>query len=138
VKATLVASLARDLGDPLGRCRVHQPVHLAALRYVPVLAKLARQVAARGAERQHARSRMKMVQRVLLDRIDAEARVAPVGRERHRVADALAHKAHAALPVVQPAIARTQVALDASVVEPVPPPPRVWAHRCRSSNAIAP
>jgi hypothetical protein len=114
----------RRLGDPLGRRRVHQAVHLAALRDVPVLAELARQVAAGGAEAEHSAAREEVVERLLLDRVDAEARAASVGGEHHRVADALAHEAHAALALVQPAVARTQVALDAAIVEPVPPAAR--------------
>jgi len=38
-----------------------------------------------------------MVERFLLDRVDAEARRAAVGGEYHLVADALAHEARAAL-----------------------------------------
>ena len=62
-----------------------------------------------------------MVERLLLDRVDAEAGRAAVGREHDRVAFALAHEARAALALVQPAVARAQVALDAAVGKPVPP-----------------
>ena len=79
-----------------------------------------------------------MVQRLLLDRVDAEARAAPVSREHHRVADALTHEAHAALAFVQPAVARAQVALNAPVVEPMPPAPGIPVHQCSASNANAP
>src|SRR5690606_37723676 len=88
---------------------------------VPVLAELARQVAARGPEGQDARARVEMIQRLLLDRIDAEPRAAPVGGQHDRVALTRANEAQSALPVVQPAVARAQVALDAAVVERVPP-----------------
>ena len=73
-----------------------------------------------------------MIERLLLDRIDAEARRAAVGGEHHRVAVALAHEAGAALALVQPAVARTQVALDAPVVEPVPPAAGMVAHALAS------
>ena len=66
-----------------------------------------------------------MVEGLFLDRIDAEARRAPVGREHHRVAHARAHEAGAALALVQAAVARTEVALDAPVVEAMPPAARV-------------
>src|SRR5437016_7507707 len=69
-----------------------------------------------------------MIERLLFDRIDAEARRASVGREHHRVAFALAHEARAALALVQAAVARTQVALDAAVVEPMPPAAGMIAH----------
>ena len=73
-----------------------------------------------------------MVERLLLDRVDAEARRAAVGRQHHRVAFALAHEARAALALVQAAVARAQVALDATVVESVPPAAGEVAHRCCS------
>ena len=51
-----------------------------------------------------------------------------------------AHEAQSALALVQPAVSRTQVALDAAVLEPVPPARglRVRAHCAGSSNTIAP
>ena len=73
----------------------------------------------------HAAAGEEVVERLLLDRVDAKARAAPVGGEHHRVADPLAHEAHAALALVQPAVARAQVALDATVVERVPPARRI-------------
>ena len=74
VNATLRAARPlRRACDRLGRRLVHQRVHLARLRDVPVLAELAREVAARGAERQHARAGIEVIERLLLDRIDAEA-----------------------------------------------------------------
>mgnify|MGYP003551174403 CR=1 FL=1 len=51
------------------------------------------------------------------------------GLAPHRVADAGAHEARAALVLVQPAVARAQIALDATVVESVPPAAREVAHR---------
>src|SRR5439155_23714963 len=97
--------------------------------------ELAGQVAAGGAEGEHAGARIELVQRLLLDRVDAEAGAAAVGGEHHRVALALAHEAHAALAVVQLAVARAQVALDAAVVELVPPAARIGhRHAFCSSN----
>jgi len=54
------------------RCEIRERVHLARLAHVPVLAELAGEVAARRAEREHCRTRQEMVQRLLLDRVDAE------------------------------------------------------------------
>ena len=78
-----------------------QPVHLARLGDVPVLAELAGQVAAGGAEREHAGARVEVVERLLLDRVDAEARAAAVGGQHHASPTALAHEAQAALALVQ-------------------------------------
>ena len=116
-------------GDRLGRRGIHQRVHLARLRDVPVLAELAGEVAAGRAERKDRRAGIEMIERLLLDRIDAEARRAAVGGQHHRIRFALAHEAHAALALVQPAVARAQVALDAAIVEAVPPAAREVAHR---------
>src|SRR5262249_39763463 len=95
--------------------------HLARLGDVPVLAELAGKVAAGGAEGKDARARIELVERLFLHRIDAEARGAAVGREHHAVVLAHAHEAHAALALVQPAVARAGVALDAAVGKAMPP-----------------
>ena len=130
----LAAELQRRLRDHLRRRLVHQPVHLLRLRDVPVLAELAREVAARGAERQHARARIELVERLFLDRVDAESGRAAVGGEQHPAALHLAHEAQAALPLVQPAVARAQVALDAAVRQRVPPAAGDSCSRERASS----
>ena len=58
---------------------------------------------------------VELVERLLLDGVDAEAARAAVGREHHLVALALADEAEAALAVLEPAVARAEVALDAAV-----------------------
>src|SRR5262249_40316254 len=90
-------------------------------RDVPILTKSAMKIAPRRAERKHRAARQEMIQRLLLDGIDAEARRASIGREHHRIAHARAHEAGAALALVQLAVARAQVALDAAIIERVPP-----------------
>jgi hypothetical protein len=60
---------------------------------------------------------------LLLDRVDEETRGAAVGGQDHGVALALAHEAEAALAVAQRAVARTDVALDAIVVDGMPESP---------------
>src|SRR5690606_10115656 len=100
---------------------VLQAVHLARLGDVPVLAELAGEVAAGGAEGKDARAGVEMVERLLLDRVDAEAGGAPVGGEHHPARLVLAHEAEPALPLVQLAVARTEVALHAPVGQRVPP-----------------
>src|SRR5262249_10308467 len=72
-------------------------------------------------KRQHRGARVEMVERLLLDGIDAEPRRPAVGRQDHRIVLALAHEAGAALALVQLAFARAQVALDAAIRESLPP-----------------
>jgi hypothetical protein len=122
------AALGGDAGDLLGRGLVHQAVHVLRLGDVPVLAELAGEVAAGGAEGKDAAAGEEVVERLLLDGVDAEAGAAPVGGEHDAVAGALAHEAGAALAVAQLAVARAEVALDAAVVEDVPPAAGVMLH----------
>ena len=53
---------------------IGKAVEVARLGDVPVLAELAGEIAARRAERQDGSARKKMVERLLFDRIDTEAR----------------------------------------------------------------
>ena len=69
----LAAQVFGDLGDLFRAGRFHQPVHVLRFRDIPVLAELAGQVAAGGAEREHGTAGVEMVERFLLDRVDAEA-----------------------------------------------------------------
>jgi hypothetical protein len=78
-----------------------------------------------------------MIERLLLDRIDAEARRAPVGREHHRVAHARANEACAALTLVQLAVAGAEIALHAAIVEAMPPAARIERAFNRHGNALA-
>src|SRR6185295_14646848 len=118
----LAAELQRRGGDGRRRGLVLQAVHLLRLGDVPVLAELARQVAAGGAEGKDARAGIELVERLLLHRVDAEPRGAAVGGEVHLAAFHLAHETETALAFVQLAVARAQVALDATVRKRVPPP----------------
>ena len=61
-----------------------------------------------------------MVERLLLDRVDAEAAGAAVREELDAAVFAAAHETQAALAFVQLARARTHVALHAAIVERVP------------------
>src|SRR5262249_42348568 len=117
--ARTVEGLGR-LGDRLGRRRVRERVDLARLRDVPVLTEAARQVAPGGPEREHRASRQEVIERLLLDRVDAEAARAPVAREHDLAVLAGADEAEAALALPQLAGARADVALDPAVVEAVP------------------
>ncbi len=117
----LAAGTLSCVSDLVGPREVHQPVHVARLGNVPVLAELARQVAAGGAEGQHARAGKKMVQRLFFDRIEAESRRSAIGGEYHAVVETLAHETGAALAFMQPAVAWTQIALQPAVPEHMPP-----------------
>src|SRR5678816_786463 len=61
-----------------------------------------------------------MVERLFLDRVDAEAAGAAVGIKPDLAVFDTTYEAQAALPVVHPAGARTHVALHATIVELVP------------------
>src|SRR5262249_17748628 len=99
---------------------VGERVDLARLADVPILAKLASQIASGRPERQHRRPGQEVVQRLLLDGVDAEATGAAVGGQHDLIVLAGADEAEAALPLVQLAVTRAQVALDAAVVGAVP------------------
>src|SRR5207302_7365645 len=95
-------------------------VHLARFRHVPVLAEPAAEVAPGRSEREHRRTREEVIERLLLDRIDAEPARPSVSRQDDLVLLPRPDETEAALPFVQRAVARADVALDASVVERVP------------------
>ena len=103
----------------LRRRTIRQRIHLARLAHVPVLTELAGEIAARRAERKHRGAGQEMIQRFLLDRIDAEAARAAVGVEPDLAALHASHEAQTALTLMHLAGARTHVALDAAVVERV-------------------
>ncbi len=104
------------VGDHPRAGGVHQAVHVLRLGDVPVLAELAGQVAAGGAEGEDAAAGVEMVERLLFDGVDAEAGRAAVGGEFHLAAiDHLAHEAGTALAFVQLAVARAEVALHTAV-----------------------
>ena len=115
------AMLVRRVGDGLRAGRIHQAIHVLRLGNVPVLAELAGQVTASGAEGQDAAARIKMVERLFLDRIDAKAGRAAIGGQLHGAIDHLADETGAALAFVQLAVARAKVALHTAIGQGVPP-----------------
>ena len=92
---------------------------------LPVLAVLARQVAARGPEGQDRRSGQHVRQGLLLDGIQDEAGGPSVGGQHDGVPDTGAHEAESALAVAQGAPAGAQLAPQPSVRHGPPPPGRV-------------
>src|SRR5690606_23871745 len=92
---------------------------------VPVLAEPAPEVAPRRSERQDARAGQEVIERLFLDGIDAKARRAAVAGQDHLAVEVLAHEAKSPLARLEVAVARAQVALNASVLARVPPAPGV-------------
>src|SRR5262245_49952550 len=109
-------------GQVRGRGPVGECIGLPRLGDIPVLAELAREVAACGAERQHRRARQEVVQRLLLDRVDAEPTGSAIAGEHDLVVGAGTDETEAALSLTESACARAYVALDPAVDEPVPVP----------------
>ena len=68
------------------------------------------------------RAGQEVVERLLLDRVDAESAGAAVGGEHHLVVDPAPDEAQATLTLAQPAGARADVALHPAVLERVPVP----------------
>lgn len=63
-----------------------------------------------------------MVERFLFNWINAVTAGASIGRENNPRAFTGAHKAQSTLAVMQPAVARTEIALDAPILDFVPIP----------------
>ena len=61
-----------------------------------------------------------MVQRLFLDRVNAEARGTAIGGEQDCVTTPRTHEAQPALAVVELAVSGAEVALDAAVGKPLP------------------
>src|SRR5206468_9305245 len=87
--------------DLLWRRSIGELVPLARFGDVPVLTKPAAKVASGRAEGKHARAWKKMVQRLLLNRIDAEPAAATVRGQHDSIAHALPNETESALSVVQ-------------------------------------
>ena len=116
------AMLLRCRGDGLGRGDLAQPLDLARLRDIPVLAELTAQIAAGGAERQNACARIELIQRLLFDRVDTEPRASSIGGEHHLAAQVLPHETEAAIPRLQATGPRAEVADDPPTLGGVVPP----------------
>ena len=114
------AQLTGRVGDGLRGRLIRQGVELAGFGDVPVLTEATSEVAASRPKRQHRGPRIEVVQRLLLDGVDAEAAGAAVGRENHFAVQAAADEAQPTLALAKPAEARAQIALHAAVVELMP------------------
>ena len=144
VKATLRQPQPHGgLGDGLGRGRLAGGFRIARLRGGPILAKLAAQVAAGRAEREHRCAGIEMTQRFLFDRIDAEAGAAAVGGRDHPPIAIFADEAEAALAILEQAAARTKFAEQPLSVVGIAPPAgradtvsggRIFRRRCNHTR----
>jgi hypothetical protein len=61
-----------------------------------------------------------MIQRLFLDRVHAEAAGSPVRGQDDPILPTFAHVAQTLLPLLERAKPRTEIALDAAVIQPVP------------------
>ena len=61
-----------------------------------------------------------MIQRLFLNRVHAETAGSPVRGQDDLILQTFAHEAQALLPLLELAEPRTEVALDAAVIQPVP------------------
>src|SRR5229473_3698373 len=121
-----VTATARLRGDRSRSGLVGEPVNLAGLGDVPVLAETAAEIASCRSEGEDARAWKKVIEGLFFDRIDAEPGGATVGGEDHPVCQALSHEAEPSLPFLQLAVARTEIALNPAILQPMPPAARVW------------
>ena len=87
------AALGGGTRDGLGSRVLAEPGHLARLGNVMILTEFAAEVAAGRAEREDARTREEVIERLLLDRVDAESGAAAIGREHHATVAILAYEA---------------------------------------------
>ena len=116
------AELLGRAGDRLGSRRLAQPLHLAGFGDRPVLAELAAEVAASRAEREDAGAGEEVVERLLLDRVNAEAAAPPVRGEDHAAVAVLAYEAESPRPGLELTRARAEVTDEPVVlVRGVPP-----------------
>ncbi len=109
------------VGDVPGHCGLGEGVHLTRRGDLVVLAELAAQIAAGGAEAEHRRAGQEVVERLLLDRVETEPRRPPPRVQHQPAAVVGADEAESALAVAHPAFARAQQALHAPVVERAAP-----------------
>src|SRR5438093_5175796 len=101
--------------DLLWRRGIGELVPLARFGDVPVLAKPAAKIAPRGAEREHACSRQKMIQRFLFNGIDTKSAAPAISRQNHSIARTLPNETEPTLTIIKFAKSRTKPALNAPI-----------------------
>ena len=115
--------------DLLGRRRLARVLVELRLADVPVLAELAPEIAARGAEGEHSLTRQEVVQGLLLDRVGGEARRLAVARAPELPAVVLADVAEARLSLADETVARAERAAKLVALRGVPPASRMQLGR---------
>src|SRR5206468_8654136 len=110
-------------GDLRGRSRLRELIPFAVFGDGPVLAKPAAEIASSRAEQQHARSRQKMIQRFLLNGVDAKPAAPAISCEHHSVTNSLPNETESALAFIEFAEPRTQPTLDPTIRQHLPPTP---------------
>src|SRR5262249_9488185 len=86
------------------------------------------EIAAGRAKGQHRRAWQKVVERLFFDWVDAKTGRTAIGREHDLAIPAAANETQTALAVVQFAVARAYIALEAPVIEKVPIAARLPLH----------
>src|SRR5215470_5715805 len=86
------AAARRRFGNRLGRRPVLNTIERPGFGDIPVLAKLAGQIAAGGSKREDWSTGQIVIERLFFDRVDAKAGRAAIGRQHHLVAQPPAHK----------------------------------------------
>ncbi len=104
------------VSDDFGRSGFAEPGHFAALGNVPVLTELASQVAAGGPKTQHGCSRQEMIERLLLNRIDAKPGTLTVGIQHHPAVAIDTDETETAITRIQPTGTRAQLAEQSAVL----------------------
>ena len=107
-------------GQVFGGSGIGQGIHLARFADIPILAELAGQIAAGCPERQYRGAGQKMIERLLLYGVNAEAAGTPVGCQHDLATLTGADKAQAALAVFEPAGPGAHVTLHAAIGQDVP------------------
>ena len=104
---------------------VGQTLHLAGFADIPILAKATAQIATRCAKGKNRSPRIKVIQGLFFDGIDAKPAALAVRGEHHGVVDVLAYKTKASLIWADFAEARAQVTLQSTIVQAMPKTPWV-------------
>ena len=106
----------------LGRAHDHfrsaggcDTIHLSAFGNAPILAEIAGEVAAGGAEGQHRRAGQKVIERFFLNWVHAKAGGPAIGGQHHAIRRRAAHETQPALAIAHLAFARADIAAKAAI-----------------------
>ena len=105
------------MSDGVGTCAAREFFYFTGFADVPVLTELASKIAASRTKGKYCCSRVEVVERFFLDRINTKAGGESVRREYDLTASRLPNKTEGLLSITQSAVSRAYVTADASVVE---------------------